>query len=217
MSINRFFQFFLPKEAKFIELLIGQTDDIVKASGLLIQFLQTESHEKRKSMYAEIKEIEKHCDALTTKILDELNNTFITPFDREDIHELAAQLDDVLDLINGSAKRVVLYQPKRMPESMTELAKYIQDDAGLIQIAVKELEKVKKNPTRIKQICRELHEIENLADDVYEHFIIDLFGGGEKDAIELLKLVEIMQMLENTTDKAYRVSDVLKTIVIKYA
>lgn len=217
MGINRFFQFFLPKEAKFIELLIGQTDDIVKASDLLVQFMQTESQEQKKLLYAKIKELEKHCDTLTTRILDELNNTFITPFDREDIHDLAAQLDDVLDLINGSAKRVVLYQPKRMPDSMGKLAKYIQDDALLIQTAVKELDKVKKNPSSIKRICRELHEIENLADDVYENFIIDLFGGGEKDAIELLKLVEIMQMLENATDKAYRVSDVLKTIVIKYA
>ncbi|MDR2913379.1 MAG: DUF47 family protein, partial [Tannerella sp.] len=96
MGINRFFQFFLPKEAKFIELLIGQTDDIVKASDLLVQFVQTESQEQKKSIYAKIKELEKHCDTLTTRILDELNNTFITPFDREDIHDLAAQLDDVL-------------------------------------------------------------------------------------------------------------------------
>jgi len=217
MGINRFFQFFLPKETKFLELLLGQTEDIVKASDLLVEFMHTADADTRKSMYAEIKVIEKHCDELTTKILDELNNTFITPFDREDIHDLASQLDDVLDLINGSAKRVVLYQPKRMPESMAEMAKYIQDDALLIRDAIRELDKVKKNPTKIKKICRELHEIENLADDVYEHFIIDLFGGGEKDAIELLKLVEIMQMLENATDKAYRVSDVLKTIIVKYA
>lgn len=216
MGINRLFQFFLPKETKFLELLLGQTEDILQASDLLIRFMQTTDPETRRSMYTEIKEIEKHCDTLTTKILDELNNTFITPFDREDIHELASQLDDVLDLINGSAKRVILYKPKKMPESMAELAKYIRKGAELIHTAVKELDKVKKNPTVVKQQCRLLHEVENQADDVYENFIIDLFEN-EKDAIELLKQVEIMQMLENATDKAYRVSDVLKTIIVKYA
>lgn len=216
MGINRFFQFFLPKETKFLTLLTGQIEDIVKASDLLIKFMNTPEHESRKLIYPQIKEIEKHCDTLTNQILDELNNTFITPFDREDIHDLASQLDDVLDLINGSAKRVILYQPKRMPDSMAELAKYIKKSAESLQIAIVELEKVKKNPTIVKQECRRLHEIENQADDVYEMFIIDLFEN-EKDAIELLKQVEIMQMLENATDKAYRVSDVLKTIVVKYA
>ncbi len=216
MGINRFFQFFLPKETKFLTLLTSQIEDIVKASDLLIKFMNTPEHENRKLVYTQIKEIEKHCDTLTNQILDELNNTFITPFDREDIHDLASQLDDVLDLINGSAKRVILYQPKRMPDSMAELAKYIKKSAESLQIAIIELEKVKKNPTIVKQECRRLHEIENQADDVYEMFIIDLFEN-EKDAIELLKQVEIMQMLENSTDKAYRVSDVLKTIVVKYA
>ncbi|MDL2281897.1 DUF47 family protein [Parabacteroides sp. OttesenSCG-928-G06] len=215
-NINRFFQFFLPKETKFLTLLTGQVEDIVKASELLITFMKTPDHEERKNIYTDIKEIERHCDKLTMQILDELNNTFITPFDREDIHELAAQLDDVLDLINGSAKRVILYQPIHMPESMAELASYIKKSADALQIAILELEKVKKNPSVVKQQCRYLHEIENQADDVYEHFIINLFEN-EKDAIELLKQVEIMQMLENATDKAYRVSDVLKTIVVKYA
>ncbi|MDL2265327.1 DUF47 family protein [Parabacteroides sp. OttesenSCG-928-G07] len=216
MGINRFFQFFLPKEPKFLNLLTGQVDDIVKASDLLIAFLQTPAHEQRKALYAEIKQVEMHCDRLTTQILDELNNTFITPFDREDIHELAAQLDDVLDLINGSAKRVVLYQPKVLTTSMVELAEYVRQSAECLQIAVAELDKVKKNPSVVKQQVRRMHEIENLADDVYEHYIMSLFEN-EKDAIELFKHMEIMQMLENATDKAYRVTDVLKTIIVKYA
>lgn len=216
MNINRFFQFFLPKETKFLTLLLGQVEDIIKASDLLVTFMKTPQHEQRKELYAKIKEVELHCDVLTNKILDELNNTFITPFDREDIRELASQLDDVLDLINGSAKRVVLYQPKNMSESMAGLAAYIKESAESLLIAVGELDKVKKNPTVVKQECRRLHELENLADDVYEHFIITLFEE-EKDAIELFKQTEIMQMLENATDKAYHVSDVLETIIVKYA
>ncbi len=215
-NINRFFQFFLPKESKFLPLLRGQIDDIAAASDLLVQFTQTQEHEERKVLYAEIKKLETHCDRLTEEILNELNNTFITPFDREDIHSLASQLDDLLDLINGSAKRTVLYQPREMPESMKQLAEHVKEAAVCIRIAIDELEKVKRDPSVVRAQCRRLHEIENSADDVYEHFIISLFEQ-EKDAIELIKLVEIIQLLESATDKSWHVADVLKTIIVKYA
>ncbi len=215
-NISRIFQFFLPKETKFLPLLRAQVDDILTASDLLIEFTKTPKHEDRKVIYAEIKKVESHCDRITEEILDELNKSFITPFDREDIHSLASQLDDVLDLINGSAKRTVLYQPDEMPKAMVEMAEHIKIDAETIREAVDELDKVKRDPKVIRACCRRLHEIENSADDVYENFIIDVFRN-QKNAIELLKQVEIMQMLENATDKAYRVADVLKTIIVKYA
>ncbi len=215
-NISRIFQFFLPKESKFLPLLRGQVDDILQASDLLIEFTKTPEHEARKKIYTEIKRVESHCDRITDEILDELNKSFITPFDREDIHALASHLDDVLDLINGSAKRTVLYRPEKMPEAMVGLADHIKLAAETIGEAVDELEKVKRDPKVVRACCRRLHEIENSADDVYENFIIDVFSN-EKNAIELLKQVEIMQMLENATDKAYRVADVLKTIIVKYA
>ncbi|MDR2936256.1 MAG: DUF47 family protein [Rikenellaceae bacterium] len=215
-NISRFFQFFLPKESKFLPLLRGQVADILKATDLLIEFIRVTGQEDRKRLYVEIKKIETHCDDLTNEIVDELNKTFITPFDREDIHLLAAQLDDLLDLINGSAKRVVLYQPREMPASMVQMAEHIREGALCIQTAVIELGKKRRNDNLVLSQCRRLHEIENTADDVYENFIISLFKQ-EKDAIELLKQVEIMQLLESATDKAYRVAEVLKTIVVKYS
>lgn len=216
MGLNRFLQFFIPKESKFLHLLRSQVEDILKASELLITFMNTPTHEERRKLYAEIKAIEKHCDGITNTILDELNNTFITPFDREDINELAMQLDDVTDLITGSAKRTILYQPKEVPESMAMMAEYILESAKCIMTAVDELDKVKRDPSVVKEQCRRLHELENLADDVYENFIISMFKKAD-DAIELFKMVEIIQILESATDKEYRVSDTLKTIVIKYA
>lgn len=216
MGLSSVFKFFLPKESKFFPLLHAQVNDLQQASELLIDFTREQDHERRKQIYVEIKKVEKHCDTVTDQILSELNNTFITPFDREDIHALASQLDDVLDLINGSAKRTVLYHPKNMPESMTQLAVHIKEGVECIRTAVVELEKKKRNPKVVHAQCRMLHEIENTADDVYENFIISLFEK-ERDAIELLKQVEIIQLLESTTDKAYRVSDVLKTIMVKYA
>ncbi len=215
-NISRFFQFFLPKESKFLPLLRGQVTDILKASDLLIEFIQVTTQEDRKRLYVEIKKTETHCDDLTNEIVDELNKTFITPFDREDIHTLAAQLDDLLDLINGSAKRAVLYQPREMPLSAVHLAEHIREATLSIQTAVVELSKKHRSDNLVLTQCRRLHEIENSADDVYENFIISLFKQ-EKDAIELLKQVEIMQLLESATDKAYRVSEVLKTIVVKYS
>lgn len=216
MGLNRFLQFFIPKDSVFLPLLKAQADDLVFASELLVTFTRTQDHEDRKKIYAEIKKTEQHCDSITNQILDELNDTFITPFDREDIQLLASQCDDVLDLITASAKRTILYQPKSMPESMATLAEYIKESTESLHKAISELNKVKKDPSVVRMQCHKLHEIENLADDVYENFIISLFQH-ETDAIELLKLVEIVQLLESTTDKAYRVTDVLKTLIVKYA
>ncbi len=216
MGIDRFFQFFLPRESKFLPLLNGQVADIVEASALLVAFTSCQDHDRRQELYNAIKKLEQHCDTLTNQILDELNNTFITPFDREDIHTLASQLDDVLDMITGSAKRTILYRPRYMHPSAVQMAGFIQQSAESVRVAVMELDKVKRNPAVVKAECRKLHELENLADDVYENYVTLLFRE-EKDAIELLKQVEIIQFLENASDKAYRVSDTLKTIVVKYA
>ncbi len=215
-NISRLFQFFLPKDGKFLPLLQGQVEDILRASDLLVEFTSTSDHEKHKALYAEIKKTETHCDRITDAILDELNKTFITPFDREDIHALASQLDDVLDLINCSAKRTVMYQPHEMSASMVSMAVHIKDSAECIRVAINELKKVKRDPSVVREQCRRLHELENSADDVYEHFITSLFKD-EGDAIELIKQVEIIQLLESATDKEYRVADVLKTIIVKYA
>ena len=216
MGISRFIRFLLPSENKFLPLLRAQLDDILAASDLLIQLTQTAEHQDRKPIYAEIKKLESHCDRLTEQILDELNNTFITPFDREDIHMLSSDFDDLLDLINGSAKRVILYKPKELPDCMAELAVHIKESALCIQIAVNELDKVKRDPSVVKAQCRRLHELENSADDVYENFLIASFENPD-DAIELMKKIEIIQLLESATDAAYRVSEVFRTIIVKYA
>jgi len=216
MGISRFIRFLLPSENKFLPLLRAQLDDILAASDLLIQLTKTPLHDDRKPVAAEIRKLESHCDRLTEQILDELNNNFITPFDREDIHALSSDFDDLLDLINGSAKRIILYKPKELTPSMTELAEHIKDSAVCIQIAVNELDKVKRDPSVVKAQCRRLHELENSADDVYENFLITSFENPD-DAIELMKKVEIIQLLESATDAAYHVSDVFRTIIVKYA
>lgn len=214
--MNNFFDKFVPKEPKFFPILKEMAGIILVASDLIIECVQKGDHESAIEYYKKIKEQEKKGDLLSAKIFNELNSTFITPFDREDIHHLADKLDDVTDFINSCAKRIVLYNPKQMPTSAVELALLIKEGAMCIDKSVDELDVLKKNSKKIKQYCNELHDIENKADDVYENFLIELFSK-EKDAVEIIKLKEIMSELEKATDAADSVGKIIKTIIVKYA
>ncbi|HEY5589507.1 MAG TPA: DUF47 family protein [Paludibacter sp.] len=213
---NSFFSKLTPKEPKFFPILKEMADVILVASDLIIECVQKTDHDSAIEYYKKIKEQEKKGDALSVRIFDELNSTFITPFDREDIHHLADRLDDVTDYINSCAKRIVLYNPKQVPEKAVELARLIKEGAVCIGKAVDELDVMKKNSKKIKEYCLELHDIENRADDVYENFLIELFAK-EKDAVEIIKLKEIMYELEKATDAAEYVGKIIKTIIVKYA
>lgn len=217
MSVkNSIFSKLTPKEPKFFPILKELSEVILAASDIMIECVAQNEHERSIDYYKRIKELERRGDALSNQVFDELNKTFITPFDREDIHLLATTLDDVMDYINSAAKRIVLYNPKCMPESASQLAQLIKEDASCISKAVDELDVLKKDAKRIKVLCAELHEIENKADDVYEHFIINLFEQ-EKDGIEIVKLKDIMQELEKATNAAELVGKIIKTIIVKYA
>ena len=165
---------------------------------------------ERSEYYKKIKDLEREGDRLTHLIFDELGTTFITPFDREDIHDLASCMDDVIDGINSCAKRISIYNPRPISESGKELSRLIQEEA------MDELETFRKKPTLLREYCSKLHEIENQADDVYEFFITKLFEE-EKDCIELIKIKEIMHELEKTTDAAEHVGKILKSLIVKYA
>jgi len=213
---NSFFSNLTPKEPKFFPLLKEMSNILLIASDLIIECVQHSDHKLAIEYYNKIKAQEKRGDELSNSVFDKLNTTFITPFDREDIHLLADRLDDVTDRINSCAKRIVLYNPKRIPDSAVVLAKLIKEDAVCISKAINELDSLKKNSKNVQKCCSELHDIENRADDVYEQFIIDLFNN-EKDGIEVVKLKEIMYELERATDEAHYVGKVIKTIIVKYA
>lgn len=212
---NSLFDRFKPKENKFYLLLKEMTEVTVDAATIVIDCVQSTSHEESVALYKLVKERELKGDVIQNQIFDELNDTFITPFDREDINSLSTKLDDFTDLINSCAKRIMLYNPKAMPESSVRLAELVQDAAKCLHLAVGELAMMRKSPDKIKEYCKELKEIEHKADDVYEHFLIDLFQN-EKDAIEIIKLKEILHELERATDAAEAVGKIIKTIIIKY-
>src|ERR1035437_10262147 len=182
---NSFFSNFTPKEPKFFPILKEMSDVMLVASEIMIEFIQNYNHETAPDYYKRIKEQELKGDALSNHIFNELDSTFITPFDREDINMLASRLDDVTDFINSCAKKIVLYNPAKLPSSALEMAGLMREVAICIGKAVDQLDVLKKDAKRIKVYCTELHDIENKADDVYEHFILELFEK-ETDGIELI-------------------------------
>ncbi|MDR3227732.1 MAG: DUF47 family protein [Prevotellaceae bacterium] len=213
---NSFFNRLLPKEKKFFPLLKKMSDVLIATSEIMIDCVQSKNHQSVVEYYKKIKEKEHEGDSLSNKVFDELNKTFITPFDREDIHDLANKLDDVVDGINSCAKRIMLYNPKKLPDDALKLAKLINKSAVSIGKAIDELDVLKKKPAIIKECCRELHDIEHEADDVYENFIINLFEN-EKDGIEIIKLKDILSELEKITDIEEHVGKIIQTIIVKYS
>ncbi len=213
---NNFFSKFTPKEPKFYPLLSELADVVYRASELIIEASKAKSNAEATEHFKRVKEEERRGDRVQNKIFDELNNTFITPFDREDINTLASTMDDVTDYINSCAKRIMLYNPKHIPESTTKLAEIVRESASVVVKAVGELDILKKNSTRIAEYCSQLADLEHKADDVYEHFLIDLFEN-EKDAVEIIKLKDILHELERATDAAENVGKVIKTIIVKYS
>ena len=213
---NNIFSKLTPKQPKFYPLLSGLSDVIVEISDLMIEFLTNYQPQTSEDYYKRIKEVEKKGDKLANQIFNELNVSFITPFDREDINELSNKLDDVNDYINSAAKRIYLYRPETMPQSALDLAICIKEGALLIEKSVDELSGLKSRVKNIKEYCDGLHTLENKADDIYEHFLINLFQNGTS-AVEIIKVKEIVAELEKATDVAESVGKIIKKIIVKYA
>lgn len=213
MGINAFFQKLLPKDKKFFPMFEDHAALTVKAAITLSNLIEETDQEKISDMSREIKKFETEGDEIAHGVFDELDQTFITPFDREDIHKLISTLDDVLDIINGTSQRINLYRPKTLPPQFREFSLLIIRGSEEILKALGELKNLKK-PDQITQSCIRINEIENMADDFYHAIISDLFKY-ETNAIELIKEKEILQNLERTCDRIEDVADVLKTIIIK--
>lgn len=210
-----FLQFLLPKDKKFFPLFNQGTENLLKASKVLVELVNTTSAEKRKELVKEIEHLEHTGDNITHMIFNELSRNFITPFDREDMHALASAIDDILDFIHGSAKRIDLYKITDNPDSITMLADCILKGSLELNTAVKNLENM-KNVNVIKEACVKINSLENHADDVFNMGIARLFDE-EKDPIQIIKLKEILSALETATDKCEDAANTVQTILVKYA
>lgn len=210
-----FLQFLLPKDKKFFPLFAQATENLVRGSKVLVELVNTTNPDRRKELAKEIEHIEHTGDNVTHMIFSELSRNFITPFDREDMHALASDIDDVLDFIHGSAKRLDLYKIGEISDSITMLADCILKGAIELNVAVKNLENL-KNSNIIKEACVKINSLENHADDVFNMGIARLFDE-EKDPIQIIKVKEILSALETATDKCEDAANTVQTILIKYA
>jgi uncharacterized protein len=158
----------------------------------------------------QLKTIENRADEMTHTILTKLNQSFITPFDREDIHRLASSLDDVLDYVDAAGERLVVYKISAPPSAASELAGIIVRQCEVLEKAVGLLE---KNSGMLDYLV-EVNRLENQADEIARRAIGKLFEK-EKDPISLIKLKELYEVLEMATDKAEEAANVLETVVLK--
>ena len=216
MKIDRFLQLFVVKEKKFYPLYIEQAANIEAAAKLLVELLQEQDPEKQKALYKDIKEYEHSGDMITAKLYEELNKTFVTPFDREDINLLSGRMDTFLDFIHDAAKRMLMYRPKSVNQLLIAMGQCIVEDARILKDIMNGLEYIQKKPQEINEKCVRIKQIEHDVDDLYEQFMSDVFAN-EKDAIELVKLKNIGRVLEDATDRAKDVGDIVRGIIIKFA
>jgi len=203
---------FIPRETKFLELFVEIANNVADGARALSDLLHNYDYETMPAAVAKIAAIEHKGDEMTHRILIKLNQTFITPFDREDIHLLASSLDDVLDFIFAASDRLVTYKITQPSPSAKVLAAIILKQAEELGKAVALLDK----DTRLLDHCVEVNRLENEADKVSREAIGRLFDG-EPDPITLIKLKELLEVLEEASDKAEDVADVLETVVLKGA
>jgi len=201
----------IPRDTKFFDLFAQMTGNLGEAARLLKQTL--EDFREVEERVRLLKEIEHRGDEMTHNILTKLNQTFITPFDREDIHQLASSLDDVLDFTYAAGVRLTMYKITSAPEAAPKLADILVRQTDQLSQAMGRLE---KNHDHVLENCVEINRLENEADQVARTAIAVLFDK-EKDPISLIKLKELFEVLETATDKAEDVANVLETVVLKSA
>lgn len=199
----------IPREEKFFADFITLADRIVSGATLLERMLASDPPAWDTAL--QIKQVESECDALTHNIIKRLNSTFVTPIDREDIHALAKSLDDVMDAIDAAAAVTRRYRMAQLRYGARELASLTWQSAMQVKVAVEALERKKE----VHQIAVEVNRLENAADDIHDEALRRLFEE-EKDAITLIKWKEVLDLLEEATDRCEDCANVLESVVVKH-
>jgi predicted phosphate transport protein (TIGR00153 family) len=200
----------IPREERFYDDFVALGEQIRFGSALLDEMLAPERPIWDKA--DEIKEVEHKCDFLTHEIIQRLHRTFVTPLDREDIHTLARSLDDVMDAIDASAAVVRLYQIERVRPDARELARLVRLSADQVVLALQALERRRG----VAQPAVEINRLENEADRAHQAALRRLFEE-EHDPIAVIKWKEILDFLEDATDRCEDVANVLEGVVVKHA
>ena len=201
----------LPRDERFFDLFIAVAERSVEAAGLLEELFKA-PQERRNFLVESIKRLEHECDQVTHEVITRLDRSFITPLDREDIHELASGLDDVVDLIDGLARRTQIFHIGESPRGAVLLADVIKRACEQLVIAVKNLS---KNDGAVLTACIALKRHEEEGDSLYHEWLGRMFEGNP-DPVYLMKWKEVYDTLERTLDHIEDAANVLESISIKH-
>jgi uncharacterized protein len=202
----------IPQDKIFFDLFEQQAGIVKEAAAKLV--ILTEDFTNVKEKRQGIEQLEHQGDQVTHDIYEQLNRTFITPLDPEEISRLASTLDEVLDYIDGATEKMFFYGIETTDVHMIELAKLIHMQTAELESAIKGIRSI-KNPKYIEERCIEVNRLENLADDVLAHAVTDLFR--TQHAITIIKLKDIYEHLETATDYCEDVANVLSYIAIRHS
>ena len=214
MNLGSVLKFFLPQDDKFLPYFEESADNLRSAANLYAGLAKVSTHEEMEAAREEIKKLEHIGDKLTHTIFEELNKSFITPFDREDIYSLTKSMDDVLDLMDHVADILLLYRIDKLDDGMVMLLEVTRRAVNDIHKSIHSLRKVDYD--KIREQIISVHALENEGDRLYRHFIGGLYAE-EKDAIRLMKYSSIYNELEQTIDKCEDLMNAIESIVLKQA
>jgi uncharacterized protein len=197
-----------PRDDRFFPMFVEAAQNLVSATDLLAEFLHVSSN--REKLAAQLREHEHAGDAVTHRVIHALNSTFVTPFDREDIYQLATMLDDVMDSIEAAADFAVLSELETLPVEMTRQVDLLQRAARCTEQAMGRLATM----TDLASYWIEVNRLENEADQVYRGLLSRLFSG-TYEALTVLKLKQVADDLEDAADAFEHVANVVETIAVK--
>jgi hypothetical protein len=198
-----------PRETVFYDLFTSAADNLLEGAKVLDQ-LVTGSHDGRDALAKQLRDLEHRGDDRTHDILREVNSTFVTPFDREDIYRLTSRLDDVMDFFEAAGDLIVLYEVGSLPLEMNHMTEILVRGAELTAGAMPRL----RSLTNLSDYWIEINRLENDADKLYRRFLARLFSG-EYDALTVMKLKEIAEQLEGAADALENVANTVETIAVK--
>ncbi|TWP23675.1 DUF47 domain-containing protein [Apibacter muscae] len=213
MNISAFFRLFQPKDKVFYSLFEQVADNLAAMSKDLVDGLKSEEA-ITEGFYKKMEDYEHANDKLTHNIYIELGKNFITPFDREDIHQLTSSLDDIADFIYASTKYILLYKSPVMP-CYSSFASIINDSVLELKKAIYAMRDLKK-PKEVFAHCVEINRMENMADDLFSKEISALFESN-KEVLDIIKIKSILEYLEDVTDKCEKSANIIESILVKYS
>jgi predicted phosphate transport protein (TIGR00153 family) len=197
-----------PRDTSFYDFFNRAADNLVTGAALLQQGLAAEGD--RRAAADRLREIEHDSDEITHAVMRQLNSTFVTPFDREDIYALASRLDDVMDHMEAAADLVVLYELDGLPPELLALAEVLGRAAAVTAAAMPRLQGLKG----LAEYWIEVNRLENEADQIYRRGVALLFSG-TYEALHALKLKDLLDELEAAADAFEDVADTVETITVK--